>query len=176
MTSSIAESQQGMKQYGKEQPEISQCLSPGRIGVGLNVTSKKRLLERMAAILLKDSTNINRDTVFQILTERERLGSTGIGYSVALPHGRVNGLDKAIGAVATLAKPLDFDAIDGEPVTLVFGLLVPAEANEEHLKLLAHLASMFSNPELRTKVMAAETPSEIYHLLTEWKPKTSTTT
>lgn len=156
--------------------ELSECLSVGRIEIGLNVTSKKRLLERIAGILLKDNDNANRDTVFQILTERERLGSTGIGHSVALPHGRLNGLEKAMGAVATLAKPLDFDSIDGEPVQVVFALLVPVEANEQHLQLLAHLANMFSSPELRRNVISAQSPEEIYQYLTEWKPGSGSTT
>lgn len=170
MTSSIAESPQWSKPHAKNWPEISDCLSSRRILVGLNATSKKRLLEKMAGILLRGSDNVNRETVFQILTERERLGSTGIGHSVALPHGRVNGLDKPLGAFATLARPLDFDAVDGEPVSLVFGLLVPAEANEQHLQLLACIANMFSSPALRRDVVAAQSPAEIYRLLIHWKP------
>lgn len=148
--------------------DLKEILTPERIAVSLHVSSKKRLMERLAALLLKGSPGLDRNTVFQILLDRERLGSTGVGNGVALPHGRANDLDKAIGAVATLDEPLDFDSIDGAPVRLVFALLVPAEATEGHLKLLAHLASMLSEPSLRDDLLAASEPDSVYDALVRW--------
>lgn len=148
--------------------DLKEILTPERIAVSLHVSSKKRLMERVAALLLKGSAGLDRNTVFQILLDRERLGSTGVGNGVALPHGRANDLHQAIGAVATLDEPLDFDAIDGAPVQLVFALLVPAEATEGHLKLLAHLASMLSNRSLRDELLSASEPRDIYDALTRW--------
>lgn len=134
---------------------IDQYLSPRRIAIGVNVSSKKRLLEKIAGLLLEDSTGLDRNTVFQILNERERLGSTGIGDGVALPHGRASGLRQPIAAVITLANGLDYESLDQQPVRLVFGLLVPADANEQHLQLLAGLASMLSDEGVRRRLLDA---------------------
>ncbi len=142
--------------------DVGSLLVPARVAVDVQVSSKKRLLEELAVLLLKDNPNLDRSTVFQILNERERLGSTGIGEGVALPHGRLNGIDEAIAAVVRLKRPLDFDAVDQEPVSLVFGLLVPAQATETHLELLAALAKMFSDPHLRGQIMRAPDADALY--------------
>ncbi len=129
---------------------ITQYITAGRVAIDLHVASKKRLLEEIAALLLKDQSGLDKETVFQVLFERERLGSTGIGYGVALPHGRINGIDEPIIALAKLRRPLDFDAPDQLPVELIIALLVPADATETHLQLLAALASLLNQEEIRS--------------------------
>lgn len=149
--------------------QISDYLTPQRVETRCQISSKKRLLEKVAALLMKGHPELDRKMVFQILTERERLGSTGIGDGVAIPHGRVNGLDQPIGALAVLSTPIDFDSIDQKPVQLSFGLLVPAEANEQHLRILASLADLFRQPELRKKLIETQAADEAYETLISWK-------
>jgi PTS system nitrogen regulatory IIA component len=146
-------------------------LSVSRIAVGMPASSKKRLLENMADLLVRDGDPEMENKVLQVLIERERLGSTGIGKGVALPHGRMEGLDRAVGAFATLENPIDFDAIDHEPVGLVFALLVPAEATQTHLRLLARLAGMFNDPRLREKLRSASSAEEMYTHITQWEDR-----
>lgn len=129
-------------------------------------TSKKRLLEKISALLHEDEPELDETAAFQSLIERERLGSTGIGDGVALPHGRLKGLTKAVGAFATLEQEMDYDAVDKKPVKMVFALLVPENADEEHLKILAQLASIFSKQEMREKLLRARNDKEIYEYLT----------
>ncbi len=149
--------------------KINNFLTPERVEVHWQVSSKKRLLESIAALLTKGNAGLDKKTIFQILTERERLGSTGIGEGVALPHGRVNSLDQVIGAFAVLDSALDYDAVDKQPVNLVFALLVPAEANEEHLRILAHLAKLFNETGLRRKLKTTRSAAEAYRILTDWQ-------
>lgn len=143
-------------------------LTPERVIITMNVNSKKRLLEEVANIFCSSDASLDRDTIFQIFFERERLGSTGIGNHVALPHGRVSGLKRPLGMLATLKSPLDFDSIDKQPVELIFGLLVPADASEEHLNLLAQLAKMFSHEDLVEKLVNADSTDSITSILGEW--------
>lgn len=148
--------------------DLAELLSIDRIETACQISSKKRLMEKIAALLLQGRPQLDRKTVLQTLIERERLGSTGIGHGVALPHGRINGLDAVIGAVAVLEKPLDYDSLDNEPIKLAFGLLVPAEANEHHLKILAHLARMFNDETLRKSIFTAQSSTEAFQVLTSW--------
>lgn len=149
--------------------EFEGLLTPDRVEIGCQISSKKRLMEKIATLLmLCDHTQLDRKTILQTLVERERLGSTGIGNGVALPHGRINGLVDVIGAVAVLDRPLEYDSIDEQPVKLAFGLLVPAEANEQHLKILAYLARMFSDQALRRNVYHAASNTEVYDFLIHW--------
>ncbi len=148
--------------------ELADLLTVDRIDTGCQLSSKKRLMERITSLLLQGRAQLDRKTVLQTLIERERLGSTGIGKGVALPHGRINGLDDVIGAVVVLANPLDYDAVDNESVRLAFGLLVPAQANEQHLRILAHLARLFDDEMIRNKVFSANDNQEVFELLTTW--------
>ena len=132
-----------------------------------DLVSRKRLLELLTELLTNGQDDVNPRTVFQTLVDRERLGSTGIGHGVALPHGRVEGLERPLGAIAVLDEPLDYDALDGEPVRLAFGLLVPAQATEEHLRILARLAQLFSNSSLRQELLSSASSNQCYqHLVT----------
>ena len=142
-------------------PILADLLEIDRVTTDLQVNSKKRLLEETARIFCTGQTALDRDTVFQILFERERLGSTGIGNQVALPHGRISGLETPLGMLATLRNPLDYDAIDQQPVSLVFGLLVPAEANEKHLHILASLAGLFSNESVVANLVQSRDKSQL---------------
>jgi len=144
---------------------LVRILEPARVATGLVVSSKKRLLEEITSLLVTD-TPLDPKKVFQVLTERERLGSTGIGEGVALPHARMDGLDHPVGAFASLNEPIDYDAQDGKPVNLVFGLLVPAEAQQEHLNILASLARLFSDGALRAQLASSKDSGEIFSCLT----------
>lgn len=145
---------------------IQDLLSQRRVLLGMPVSSKKRLLEKLAELLGHDGTGLTAQQAFHALIERERLGSTGIGEGVALPHGRVKGLDRPVGAFCTLERAMDFDAIDHKPVTMVFALLVPERANEEHLRILSELAALFSNKSWRQSLLAARSSEELYSRLT----------
>ena len=131
-------------------------LDPRSISVADPASSKKRVLERAARLLAGGDEGPDADQIFERLLERERLGSTGLAGGVALPHARMPGFSDTRGAFLRLAEPVEFDALDGQPVDLVFALLVPEEATEEHLQLLASLASMFNEAELCQRLRAAD--------------------
>lgn len=144
---------------------LRDILAPARIAPALAATSKKRLLESMGELLGRGVAGFDANTAFHCLTERERLGSTGIGDGVALPHGRMKGLDRALGAFAVLDAALDYDTIDRKPINMAFALLVPEHATTEHLQLLAELATVFSNPVLREKLLQTKSTEELYRYL-----------
>ncbi len=136
-------------------------LTAERIVCNSQATSKKRILQEIGTLLAYSSTSLTADTVFDSLLERERLGSTGLGQGIALPHARIDGIEQACGAFLQLEEPAQFEAIDNQPVDLVFGLLVPTSATEEHLQLLAQLASMFGNSDFCTQLRQAENRDNI---------------
>ena len=127
---------------------IAKLLPPANVVVGLEASSKKRAFEQ-AGLLFENNHGIGRSTVFDSLFAREKLGSTGLGQGIAIPHGRIKGLKDALGAFIRLAEPVPFDAPDGRPVAMLFVLLVPEQANEHHLQLLSELAQMFSDRAFR---------------------------
>ena len=116
-----------------------------RIGCNVAATSKKRVLEQLGMRLAQTVPSLTQDIVFDALLQRERLGSTGLGRGIALPHARMSQVHKAVGAFIKIPTGVDFDAVDGQPVDLAFAMLVPEKATDDHLKLLAQLAKMFSN-------------------------------
>jgi len=125
---------------------IQNLLNPQRVLCQLDAVSKKRVLELVAEQVAGTEQTLDEDQVYTSLLERERLGSTALGYGVAVPHCRVSGLEQPLGCLVTLAEAIDYDAPDGEPVDLLFVLLVPPDATQEHLDLLADIARRFSNP------------------------------
>lgn len=125
-----------------------------------DVTSKKRLFEQVG-LLVERTHGVSSSSVFDSLFAREKLGSTGLGQGIAIPHGRIKGLKEALGAFVRLAQPLAFDAPDGRPVTLVFVLLVPEQATEQHLQILSELAQRFSDPDFRSTLAAAADPGAV---------------
>ena len=136
-------------------------LEPGSISVSDPASSKKRVLEQAARLLAGTADEPEAEQIFERLLERERLGSTGLAGGVALPHARMPGIENSRGAFLQLAQAVEFDALDGSPVDLVFALLVPENANEEHLQLLAKLAGMFNEEELRERLRVAEAEEAI---------------
>jgi len=148
---------------------IAQLLPESNILLDLEATSKKRLFEQVGQ-LFEDHAQIARSTVFDSLFAREKLGSTGLGQGVAIPHGRIKGLKEALGAFIRVAQPVPFDAPDGNPVTLVFVLLVPEKATEKHLQLLSELAQMFSDKTLREAMSRAPDAAALHQLVTAWQP------
>ena len=141
-------------------------LSPGRVKAQGPVTGKKRLLETVSA-LLAETPEVERN-VFDSLCGRERLGSTGLGHGVAIPHGRSAKVGTAVGAFLRLAEPVDFGAIDGQPVDLVFALVVPEHFAQQHLMLLANLAEMFGDAAFRDALRRAPDSAALYTLLSDW--------
>ena len=146
-----------------------QLIVADRIGHNLEISSKKRLLEILGELLASASPSLGPETVFERLLERERLGSTGLGHGVALPHTRIKQVTEAVGAFVQIREGVEFDAIDNRPVDLAFALLVPEEANEMHLQLLAQLASMFNDRQLRQDLREATSKGRILALLEGWE-------
>ncbi len=146
---------------------IASLLSPENVLVDLEASSKKRVFEQ-AGLIFENNQAIGRSTVFDSLFARERLGSTGLGQGVAIPHGRIKGLKEATGAVIRLSAPIAFDAPDGKPVGLLFVLLVPEQATEQHLQLLSELAQLFSDSEFRERVANAADAAAVHALFTTW--------
>ena len=140
---------------------IPELLAPSRVARGLRVSGKDSLFEALGGLLNWAEPDLSRETILAALLERERLGGTGIGQGVAVPHGRVPGLGRFIGTVVTVAPAMDYHAIDGKPVTMVFALLVPEHAVQEHLLILSRLAGIFRNSETRQELLAAQTTEEI---------------
>ena len=147
---------------------IGKILAPSHV-VELQASSKKRLFEQ-TGLLFENHDGIARSLVFDSLFARERLGSTGLGQGVAIPHGRIKGLKDALGAFVRLAQPLPFDAPDGLAVSLAFVLLVPEKATEKHLQLLSELAQMFSDKALREAMNQAPDAAALHQLITAWHP------
>ncbi len=131
-------------------------ITESRVLSRCEAASKKRLLETLAELLADGDSMLSSTAVFDRLLERERLGSTGLGQGIALPHARVRGIRTPIGAFVQLQGPVAFDAIDDRPVDLAFGLLVPDATDEQHLQLLATLAAAFDDPAVREALRAAE--------------------
>ena len=148
---------------------IAKLLPPSNILLDLDVTSKKRMFEQ-AGLLFENNQGIGRSVVFDSLFARERLGSTGLGQGVAIPHGRIKGLKDAVGAFVRLASPVAFDSPDGKPVNLVFFLLVPEHATERHLQILSELAQVFSDRELRERLATESDPGSLHQTITAWQP------
>lgn len=145
---------------------IAELLSPVRIDLDCRISSKKRLMEHIASMLTREM-DTDEETVFGVLIERERLGSTGVGNGVALPHGRLAEIDDAVLALAVLDTPLDYEAPDQQGVQIVVGLLVPENANEFHLQILARLAELLNQSALRDKLLQAQDKDDIFSALEE---------
>jgi PTS system nitrogen regulatory IIA component len=148
---------------------LSSLLAPARILLDLDVSSKKRLFEQ-TSLLFENHRRIARATVFDSLFARERLGSTGLGHGVAIPHGRIKGLREPAGAFVRLKVPVPFEAPDGKPVVMAFVLLVPEHANQRHLDILSELAEMFSDRDMRAKLSVETDAETVCTLISTWHP------
>jgi PTS system nitrogen regulatory IIA component len=150
---------------------ISKILLPGNILLDTESTSKKRVFERVG-LLFENNQQIARSQVFDSLFARERLGSTGLGQGVAIPHGRIAKLRDATAAFVLTSNPIPFDAPDGQPVNLIFVLLVPERANDLHLQILGELAQMFSDTPFRNRLLACKDTAAIHQLINDWNSVT----
>jgi PTS system nitrogen regulatory IIA component len=148
--------------------QIVDLLVPARVLAEARTTSKKRLLEQLAKLLDERGSPESERAVFEALCKRERLGSTALGGGVALPHGRSPEVAKPAGAFLRLNEPVSFDAPDGQPIDLVFGLVVPEHFTDQHLSLLADIAQLFSIGGLTSALRRARNSNEIYELLCSW--------
>jgi len=130
-----------------------------------SASSKKKVLENLSQKLADNTTATTAEKVFQVLLERERLGSTGLGKGVAIPHARVPGLNHTVAAMLTLAAPIDFESADGQPVDIAFGLLVPEDDTENHLQHLSRLVTLFRDAGICQKLRDARNADEVFELL-----------
>jgi PTS system nitrogen regulatory IIA component len=148
---------------------IAPLLPESNVLIDMDVSSKKRVFEQVG-LLFENNLHIARSTVFDSLFAREKLGSTGLGQAIAIPHGRVKGLREAAGALVRLKQPIPFDAPDGQNVALIFVLLVPDRATDLHLQILSELAQMFSDRDLRERLLTAQSAAELHRLIANWQP------
>jgi PTS system nitrogen regulatory IIA component len=146
--------------------EIFQLLSPDGVVANLKANGKKQALQELAARAAR-ITGQHERSIFDTLLERERLGTTGVGNGIAIPHGRLAGLDKLYGLFARVERPIDFDSIDEMPVDLIFLLLAPEAAGADHLKALARVSRLLRDKAVCEKLRGAESADAIYALLTD---------
>lgn len=164
--------------------QLDSILAPERTLCRASATSKNEVLESCAHFFCDNvslcknagtenigsgATTLNADILLQSLLARERLGSTGLGNGIAIPHCRLKNIDTVMGALITLAEPIEFDAVDGKPVDIIFILLAPERALQEHLKALAALADLFNRTEFRQAIRAAATAQQLYHAAVDFR-------
>ncbi len=149
--------------------KIEDLIVLDRISCDNSSGSKKKALEALSKLLTTEDSETSQDEIFDSLVIRERLGSTGLGHGVALPHARLSGREQAIGAFIKLDKAVDFDAIDNQPTDLLFSLLVPDHFTDEHLDILAELARVFSDEKFCDALRKSETEEQLYKLLIDKK-------
>jgi len=155
-----------VNQTTRDNMEIADLLTPDAVMAHMKAASKKQVLQELAQRAAQ-VTKLPERRIFETLTEREKLGSTGMGQGIAIPHGRVPGVEKMTGLFAQLDQPVDFDAMDDQPVDLVFLLLAPEDAGADHLKALARVSRLLRNQAICEKLRAAPQPATLYALLTE---------
>jgi len=147
---------------------LSAILPAGQVLVSVDATSKKRAFEE-AGLLFETLHGLNRALITDSLFARERLGSTGLGHGVAIPHGRIKGLKQPLAAVFQLANPIGFDAPDELPVQLLIFLLVPEAATQKHLEILSEIAELLSDSGLRDRMKSSDEASALHSLITSWQ-------
>ena len=146
---------------------LENILTPGRSLVNVPGGSKKRVLEQIAQLIARDPPDVDAQQIFESLIAREKLGSTGFGNGIAIPHCRLPGCSQPLSAVLRLDAPVDFDAIDGAPVDLLFVLLVPEAATDEHLELLRQIASMLDRADIRERLRQAADSQALYQIVVD---------
>jgi nitrogen PTS system EIIA component len=145
--------------------KLSQFLLPESVSIGIKGNSKKQVLQEIAALAAQVSRLPER-MIFEGLLQRERLGSTGIGNGIAIPHSKMAGLDRLIGVFARFSKPIDYDAVDDQPVDLAFVILAPEQAGADHLQALARVARVLRSETIAQKLRQAETADVLHAILT----------
>jgi PTS system nitrogen regulatory IIA component len=146
--------------------EIAELLTPASVIARLKSTSKKQALQDLSQKAAKIS-GLSERQVFGVLLEREKLGSTGVGQGVAIPHGRIAGLNRLHGVFARLDQPIDFEAVDDQPVDLIFLLLAPESSGADHLKALARVSRLLRDKSMCERLRGADDPEALFALLTE---------
>ncbi|RJG11900.1 PTS IIA-like nitrogen-regulatory protein PtsN [Pseudomonas cavernicola] len=146
---------------------LENILTPGRSLVNVPGGSKKRVLEQIANLVARELPDLDGQDIFESLVAREKLGSTGFGNGIAIPHCRLPGCVSPISALLRLDAPVDFDAIDGAPVDLLFVLLVPEAATDEHLELLRQIASMLDRSDVREQLRHAQNSDRLYQVVVD---------
>lgn len=146
---------------------LENILTPGRSLVSVPGGSKKRVLEQIASLVATELPELDEQDIFESLIAREKLGSTGFGNGIAIPHCRLPGCHAPLSAVLHLDSAVDFDAIDGAPVDLMFVLLVPEAATDEHLELLRQIASMLDRSEVRERLRQAQSSEALYQVVVD---------
>lgn len=147
--------------------QIASLLSPDNVVASLDASSKKRVFEQIG-LMFENHHGLALSVVYDALFAREKLGSTGLGQGIAIPHGRIKGLKTPVGGFVRVSTPVQFDAPDGQPVSLIFVLLVPEAANEQHLQLLSELAQMFSDRSFREQLATAPDAPALHSLFVNW--------
>ena len=147
---------------------LASILPASQVLVSIDATSKKRAFEE-AGLLFENLHGLSRALVTDSLFARERLGSTGLGHGVAIPHGRIKGLKSPMAAVLQLSQPIGFDAPDEQPVKLLIFLLVPEAATQKHLEILSEIAELLSDAPLREKIKSAASADELHQLIATWQ-------
>ena len=145
---------------------LSDFISPDSVVPSLKAKTKKQLLQDLSARAAR-LTGLQERDIFDVLLQRERLGSTGLGHGIAIPHGKLQGLKRIVGIFARLAEPIDFDAVDGEKVDVVFLLLAPEGAGADHLKALARISRLLREGSAVEKLRASRDAAALYAVLTE---------
>ena len=148
---------------------LASILPSAQVLVSVDATSKKRAFEE-AGLLFENLHGLSRALITESLFARERLGSTGLGHGVAIPHGRIKGLKNPLAAVLRVRQPIAFDAPDDEPVSLLIFLLVPEAATQRHLEILSEIAEMLSDRELRERLKSEPDPAEVHRIIAAWEP------
>lgn len=146
---------------------VRELLSEDRTHSGVQASSKKGLLDQVAQLAAASCENLNEQEIFDALVSREKLGSTGIGEGIAIPHCRLGHCQTPLALLLKLTQPVDFDAVDNRPVDLVFVLLVPQENPEQHLKTLSHLATLFNDEQYRQELRSAEDTHSLFLMAVE---------
>ena len=148
---------------------LCKILKADQVVVDVDATSKKRVFEH-AGLIFESKCGVSRSKVFDSLFARERLGSTGLGEGIAIPHGRIEGLKEAVATVLSLSSPIPFDASDNIPVHLLIFLLVPVDASQKHLEILGEVAEMLSDKNFRMQLDHPQNANVLYSKLCDWRP------
>ncbi|PLX79043.1 MAG: PTS fructose transporter subunit IIA [Desulfuromonas sp.] len=151
--------------------KITELLSPSAITVDMQATDKNSALAELTDAIVAHSGNLDRDEVLKVLHERERLGSTGIGDGVAIPHGKLKNIDNLLLSFGCSKAGVDFDSMDGKPAHLFFLLLAPEESVGVHLKTLARISKLLKNPGVRNALLAASDADELFRIIADEEDK-----